>query len=469
MTGKLLNLTTAELLQKFGAGNHKPGSGSAAALQGMLSARLLKTVISLTNDPRRAQHYDLHLPNLRKIESTIEGRIFPNLERLFQEDSDQFDSAIRLRQNRENATDPVVRKQLAEQATLALIPATETPIHIAKECVELARFALEVFDTGFQAALGDSGVALNAAISAVSGCLSIVDLNLQSFEADDWTDSVRALRDALTTELDALTKEARKRLTSQTSQTERRFLFSKELQSIAVVAKGNRSLPEAAIEELTVRLQRAMWKNKDWLWKTGFPQDAFGVLNPCKALTCFGLMVHRATTLGQHVTSSGAMIEVAGQIDQPAKVVYISEQFPQETQNFTTAHELGHYLLHTQSVLHRDRPLNGLRIAEPRDSEEWQADKFATYFLMPTKLVKSTFARLFLTEHFRITEQTTFALNEQSVQALRNKCKNLRGLARLLAETTSYNGAYFYPLFKQFKVSTEAMAIRLEEIALLDF
>jgi formiminotetrahydrofolate cyclodeaminase/Zn-dependent peptidase ImmA (M78 family) len=468
MSAKLIDLPAAELLDKFGAGSHKPGSGSAAALQGMLSARLLRTVISLTKDPKREKHYSLQLPKLRKIEAAVEGRLIPSLERLFQEDSDQFDRAIQLRKRRENEIDPVVRRQLADQANSALIPATEIPIKIAKDCVELARFALEVFDTGFQSALGDSGVALNAAISAVSGSLSIVELNLRSFEASDWTDRIRASRDALMTELDELTEEARRRLASQILLTERKTQFSKELQAIAVVTKGKRPLPEASIEAMTVRLQRAMWNNKEWLWKNGVTKSALDILNPSKALQCFGLTVHRASTLGQYV-SRGAMVEVAGQIDQPAKVVSISEQFPPETQNFTTAHELGHYLLHTQSVLHRDRPLNGLRITEPRDSEEWQADKFAIYFLMPTKLVKNTFSDLFLTEYFKITEETAFALNEQSTSALRSKCKHLRGLARLLAKTSTYNGAHVYPLSERFGVSVEAMAIRLEELKLVDF
>lgn len=269
-------------------------------------------------------------------------------------------------------------------------------------------------------------------------------------------------------EVDELTTEAQKRRASQVAQTERKTLFSTEIQAIAVLAKGKKPLPEAAIEAMTVRLQRALWKNKDRLWKSDTPENAFGVLNPDKALECFGLVVRHETTLGQYV-SQGVRLEVAGQIDQPAKVVSVSQQFPSETQRFTTAHELGHYLLHTQPVLHRDRPLNGLRVQEPRDSEEWQADKFASYFLMPTKLVRRTFARLFLTEQFRITEETVFALNERSTRALRDKCRDLRGLARLLAETRSYNGAHFYSLSEQFMVSVEAMAIRLEELKLLHF
>jgi len=45
---KLIELSTEELLKKFGSGKHKPGSGSAAAFQGMLSAKLIHTVIDLT-------------------------------------------------------------------------------------------------------------------------------------------------------------------------------------------------------------------------------------------------------------------------------------------------------------------------------------------------------------------------------------------------------------------------------------
>jgi formiminotetrahydrofolate cyclodeaminase/Zn-dependent peptidase ImmA (M78 family) len=468
MTARLIDLPTSQLLDKFGAGNHKPGSGSAAAFQGILSARLLQTVISLTSDPKRARRYAPHLPRLHKIDLALQDRIIPSLSRLFQEDSDQFDRVIQLRQRMEDEIDPVTQKRLADQATSALIPATETPIQIAKDCVELARFALDVFDYGFQSALGDTGVALSAAISAVSGSIFVVELNLRHFETSDWTAHIRASRDAVMAELNDLTEEARQRLAAQTSKTERKTLFSAQMQAIAVVAKGKRPLTEAAIEAMTVRLQTALWKNKDWLWKSDIPDTAFDVLKPAKALECFGFMVHHDTTLGQYV-SQGATFEVAGQIDQPAKVVWISEQFPKETQNFTTAHELGHYLLHTQSVLHRDRPLDGLRILDPRDSEEWQADKFATYFLMPSKLVKETFARLFLTEQFRITEETAFALNEHSSRELREKCRDLRGLSRLLSRTTSYNGANFYSLSELFKVSVEAMAIRLEELKLLFF
>jgi hypothetical protein len=49
MSQDLITLPTDELLTKFGAGMHNPGSGSAAALLGLVSCKLVQTVISLSH------------------------------------------------------------------------------------------------------------------------------------------------------------------------------------------------------------------------------------------------------------------------------------------------------------------------------------------------------------------------------------------------------------------------------------
>src|SRR5690554_4535881 len=98
----LLNVTTEKLLEKFGAGNHKPGSGSAAAFQGMLSAKLLVTVISLTNEAKRRETYKNVLPKLLSMNNEIHNRIFPRLKDLFQEDAIQFGKTIQAREERDN-------------------------------------------------------------------------------------------------------------------------------------------------------------------------------------------------------------------------------------------------------------------------------------------------------------------------------------------------------------------------------
>lgn len=91
MDQKLIDIPLGELLEKFGAGSHKPGSGSAAALSAMLSAKMIITVIDLTkNKPAYAKY----VPDLLKISELIENGYFPELVELFQKDSDEFDRVI---------------------------------------------------------------------------------------------------------------------------------------------------------------------------------------------------------------------------------------------------------------------------------------------------------------------------------------------------------------------------------------
>jgi Zn-dependent peptidase ImmA (M78 family) len=171
-------------------------------------------------------------------------------------------------------------------------------------------------------------------------------------------------------------------------------------------------------------------------------------------------------SLGQHEID-GVDVEVAGLIDRSSKLVNISQMFPPNVQSFTMAHELGHAVLHSAGAgIHRDRPFSGEKIS--RNPTEYEADKFATYFRMPANLVKSRFAKCFCTTKFLLNEDAAFALNTSLSQA-KAKCPSKRHLARLLAGTEFYNQNHFESLSSQFNVSIEAMAIRLEELDLIDF
>ncbi len=218
------------------------------------------------------------------------------------------------------------------------------------------------------------------------------------------------------------------------------------------------------IEQQARSLQMRMWKDRSQIWPVATPSNPINILDPIVALKLIGYDYDLEETLGQFY-SDGKLIEVAGTIDNISKQVHISRQFPHNIRAFTAAHELGHALLHETSGLHRDRPLDGATIS--RNNVELEADKFATFFLMPRKLVQTSFARLFLTERFTLNEERAFALGFGDYEALNNKCKTLRQLARMLASAEQYNGLHFISLENQFRVSTEAMAIRLEELNLL--
>ena len=220
----------------------------------------------------------------------------------------------------------------------------------------------------------------------------------------------------------------------------------------------------AEIEQQARKLHERIWKNRNKIWPKAIPSNPIDMLDPVIALKFIGYDCKLDETLGQFY-SSGKLIEVAGTIDKSSLNVRISRRLENHTRNFTTAHELGHALLHQTNGLHRDRPLDGTIIS--RDLIECEADKFATFFLMPAKLVKTTFEKFFLTNKFFLNEETAFALNYSNFMELQEKITSLRHLSRMLASAEYYNGRHFVSLANQFRVSTEAMAIRLEELELI--
>lgn len=468
MEGKLTDIAAGKLLEKFGAGSHKPGSGSASAFLGMLSAQMLRTVIDLTNDPKRIKTYSDYLPELLRIKNEIETRILPELEKLFQMDSEQFDKVITLREHRDIESDPLKKQELSVAAREQLKVATEIPLDIADLCLELADFAAFTFDHGFKSARGDAGVALNSAISAVASCLSIIELNLTTLNLDERTEKIRQRKAGIKSRYESLSPSVSERLAVLEKESNDNRIYQ---QSISEFQRGNLAdtvNSNADIEQIVRRLQNTLWLQRDKVWKRNIPENPLQVLDPEKVLTKMMEYTYlESVSLGTYELD-GDFFEVAGLIDKKKKLIQVSKNFTRETQNFTAAHELGHAILHKQVVLHRDRQIDG-STTTLKSREEMQADKFATYFLMPSILVKDVFFEIFEMQQFTINENTVLAIGGGNINALRQKCQNLRGLGRLLSSTEHYAGKTFNALAKIFNVSVETMAIRLEELDLIKF
>lgn len=211
-------------------------------------------------------------------------------------------------------------------------------------------------------------------------------------------------------------------------------------------------------------MHRHIWVNREAIWGSKVPKDPVEMLDPKVVANLFGFSYHEESGIGIHQTSDGDA-DVAGLIDDSANAIYISPQFTPKIRRFTAAHEIGHAALHNlQGAMHRDRPDESQR---QRDPKEREADRFATYFLMPENLVVARFLEIFHNHPFEITSETAFALGFKNANELARKCRTRRELARLLASTEHFNFEHFVSLANQFHVSTEAMAIRIEELGLV--
>jgi len=221
------------------------------------------------------------------------------------------------------------------------------------------------------------------------------------------------------------------------------------------------------IEKIVTSLQRTMWKQRQDLGLEEKDIGPLDIINPSLALHSVGYETELKDTLGQF-SGNGELYEIAGIINNDDRSVQISRRFSPEIRNFTAAHELGHAILHDGNGLHRDRALDGSQANRTKDQREQEADTFSAYFLMPAKQVRKAFEKMFKTSCFTLTDDTAFALTSGTLESIQNECRSLRDLSRLVASTERYNGIAYKSLAKQFNVSIEALAIRLEELKLVE-
>ena len=461
----LTALPFRELLDKFGAGGHKPGSGSAAALHGLLSCALCKTVISLTLE--KPEYAGAHA-RLREIQALISGAVEPALYEAFTEDAVQFDKVISLRRRRDEEHDPARRWRLARAALDALRTSCEIPLRIAEECLGLGAHALTVFDTGFKHARGDSEVAIDSALSGATGAVSIVYLNLQSYRGDSAAQELLRRAEGL---------EGRARLLSIQLQT-RIAELKAEAQAanegfrinIDVLRDRRRTggpYTAAEVESVARNVQNEIWLNRAEVWSDPGAVDELGVVDVQTAFELLGYTFDTADSLGM-ITEDDTGHEVAGYINKAERYAAVSGRFPLTVRNFTGAHELGHALLHGANEQFRDRGLDGALIRGPRSQVELEADKFAACFLMPEQLVRAAFAGAFGADRFVVSNASAFALGAGNVPQLLRESPTVRDLSLRLAKAGMFDGAAMTPIADLFRVSYEAMAIRLEELGLID-
>lgn len=257
-------------------------------------------------------------------------------------------------------------------------------------------------------------------------------------------------------ELDEMIRASRFLLQNPYAYVDENGDFSAQRSTIEV---SREKLTSKEIEAFVIKIQRRLWAE----YGANASTNPIQVLDPSVAAKLFGFKLDYVDDLGVYADRA-EKIAVAGQIDRPERSIRIARTFSAEVTRFTAAHEIGHLALHPHLThLHRDRPTDGSKIA--RDELEIEADKFASYFLMPGKLLRKAFVNRFLTESFSLSDQASFALGVRYEKLP----KSSAALALLLAAATSYNGKPFPSLAEAFKVSRKAMAIRLEELQLISF
>lgn len=469
MGDKLLDMSASDLLLAFGTGGHKPGSGSAAAHMGSLAAQLTCNVIDLTElYKKRSATYQAHLGQFRSHLSILRGKIIPALNYYTEKDSAQFDKVIKARRSRNEENDPKLKNIKCGIADNELRIATELPIEILRYCYNVGRMAADVFDYGYTAARGESVEGIIFAAASMLSCLSIIELNLQKLPVDAWTDKIRKQKGKLYEQQAELERMSKERHAILKNDADEHFRYERIVADYRLGNLADNIKTDQQLENLVHTLHVFIWRNKKKIWKKESDSitDHIHILKPQDVLQhLLNFKVVLKDSIGKHYEGTEAF-DVAGFIDKRNKRVEISREFNEDTMRFTAAHELGHALLHRGTVLHRDRPIDGSKIN--RNPTERQADKFAALFLMPAKMVRMVFEEIFETPFFKMDEKNAFKLGVVSMLEFKEKHEGIRGLSRFLVTARRFGGRKFTPLAIMFGVSDETMAIRLEELELVD-
>lgn len=175
----ILERPTNQLLNDFGAGRASPGSGSAAALLSLLSSKMIVTVcdISLRKDECSKTYKEFEF-----IAKTVHDSIEPRLKELFELDASDFEKVVELRVARDKSTDTNEKSKLSRDSLDLLQVATDYTFEVAEISLRLMEFGVTMFDNGWHAIRGDSGVAISAAMSGVMSSIFIINLNLKTLK-----------------------------------------------------------------------------------------------------------------------------------------------------------------------------------------------------------------------------------------------------------------------------------------------
>ncbi len=464
MPQDLMELPLRELLKKFAAGKHKPGSGSAAALLSLVSASLSQTVISLTKE---RSGYEVNRQNLIDIGHEIETAIQPALELAFVNDSVQFDKVIKSRNHRNDSNKHDDWWRRSHQALLETDAASNIALQVARHSLRLAELSIRVFDIGFKSARGDSEVAIEAAMSGATGALAVVYLNLKDFRGETYARKTLHEANQLCEQIDALQEDLQRRmarLKTRANSVNRSYSWNAPKLLLHNKKKSRYSRDE--IIEVTRNLHSEIWLNRAQIWPNAQISHPIDILNPEAAFRIHGYSFEEVTSLGTHLID-GNSVEVAGYVDNQSKEARISKKFDVPVRRFTSAHELGHAILHGDAILFRDRALDGGPPGSDRNNTEREADQFAACFLMPEVQVRDLFAAKFGKEVFEPDQNSAFALGFPGLSSMNEKLRSLRDLTLQLASADVFAGQATRSLCEVFGVSPLAMAIRLEVLSLV--
>lgn len=170
--GRLFDKSLSDILQEAASSAPTPGGGSVSGIAAAFAASMAAMVGNLTIGKKKYRDVEEQVTALRDRALGL----MSTFENLVEEDISQFGKfmeAYRLPKSTEEEKQH--REGVLQQA---LKGATETPLKVARACVELLELVCELAPIGNTMAISDAGVAAYLAEAALYAVLLNVDINV---------------------------------------------------------------------------------------------------------------------------------------------------------------------------------------------------------------------------------------------------------------------------------------------------
>lgn len=172
----LVKLSVEEFSRVLGSNSPAPGGGSVAALSGALGANLVSMVCSLSIGKKDYESFDNELAEALKLSQTLSEALLKRIDL----DTEAFNSVMAAFKMTKQTEEEKKSRSAAIQAGFK--EAVQSPLGIARECLDVLRLANKLLGKSNTNALSDLGVASLQAYAGLEGAIMNVKINIPSIK-----------------------------------------------------------------------------------------------------------------------------------------------------------------------------------------------------------------------------------------------------------------------------------------------
>jgi len=198
----LFDKTLREVIELSASNSPTPGGGSVSAIVACFGLAMTAMVCNLTVGKEKYKDFE---PQVNEILSTADN-LMKRLEELVDADMAEFNdfmAAFRM----PKGTD-IEKTERDEAMQKALKNATETPLEIARVCLEALQITTRLSNVGNKTAVSDAGVAAEILEAALNGVLLSAEINVSMIKDQDYIKRIIDEKEAIAAKAVRLKDEA---------------------------------------------------------------------------------------------------------------------------------------------------------------------------------------------------------------------------------------------------------------------